>query len=350
MNRLLCLFGLVGVGGFLFNREEKLRMKKKTHKRLFRSLFAILLMSFLGSGAVLAYELVIAPAQNQNTLNQYKDLLYGNTSSSVSSGQSVPDVPASSDTSSEPSATEPLEVLDKFRPLLNRNEDTAGWLKIPGTSLDHPVFFTPDNPDYYLKKDPDGRFDKYGSLYIAGNCALSPQSQILVMYGHNMEYDDLMFGQLMLFKKFDFLKKHPTFTFDTIYREGQWKIIAVCRASKYETALFPYTNTGFVHEEQFNAYIYQARIRSAYYIPDDPRMDDSYLVMSTCDYFFWGDRTVIIARRLRDDESMDAVDTSAYQKNPVRLWPDRYYALDFITASRPSDEAIRDGYEAFYRY
>ncbi len=333
-------------------------VKKKARKKswIFRSLLAVLLLAFLGGSSVLAYELLIAPARNASGIDQYKDLLYGSTASATSSelpttssGQASPDTPTSSDASSEPPVTSaPAELLDKFKPVLNLNNDTAGWLKIPGTNLDHPVFHTPDAPDYYNKRNPDGSFSKYGSLFLSADSSLSPQSKILVMYGHNMEYDDLMFGQLTFFKKFDFLKKHPTFTFDTIYREGQWKIIAVCRGNTGEMASFPYTNTGFVDEQQFNEHIYQARIRSMYYIPDDPKIDDSYLVMSTCEYLYWGDRLVIIARRLRDGESAEAIDTSAYQKNPVRLWPDKYYTMDYINATRPSDEAIQNGYEAFY--
>lgn len=41
----------------------------------------------------------------------------------------------------------------------------------------------------------------------------------LVMYGHNMEDNDEMFGQLMKFKSFDFLNENPVFTFDTLYEE-----------------------------------------------------------------------------------------------------------------------------------
>lgn len=331
---------------------------RKKHAGIYLILFMLLAAVFLSSCIMLLYQLVIAPAQNQSAFDQYKELMYPSSSADTSylssssslAASSNPVGTSSTDTSditiSEPPAMG--AVLSKFEKLLALNEYTAGWLKIPGTDLDHPVFYTPHNQNYYLKRNPDGSYNKYGSLFLSKDSTLSPQAQIMVMYGHNMESDDRMFGQLNHYKTLSFLRQHPTFTFDTIYREGKWKIIAVCRAYTGELNRFDYDTTCFADADSFDAYIYQARIRSMYQIPDDPTLDDSYLVMSTCDYLYWGDRLVVVARRLRDGESSDQIQTDAYRKNPVQLWPDKYYTLDYVKATRPSDDALQSAYNAFY--
>ena len=75
---------------------------------------------------------------------------------------------------------------------------------------------------------------------------------------------------------------------------------------------------------------------------------DSLLVFSTCEYNFWGDRFVVIARKLREGESASSVATGKYEVNPVILMPDSYYALGYIHETAPSQETVDAAYEKFY--
>ena len=323
--------------------EEK---KKKRGNAVLRAVFVIALIVFAVSGGMLMNELVIQPWIANKNLNDYRHLK-PNTSANLHTTSST----ASADTASAASGgadDAPAQMLESFRALYERNADIAGWLTIPGTALDHPVFYTPNDQNYYLKRNADGEDDKYGSLYLSAGSTLEPQAQVMVMYGHNMEQDDLMFGQLNKFKKLKFLQQHPTFTFDTIYRTGTWKIIAVCRASTGELGKFAYNTTEYGSAAEFDAFIRQARERSMYRIADDVTYGDSLLVLSTCDYMFYGDRLVIVARKLRDGESADAIDPSVYEENEVMKWPDVYYTLSYATGTRPTDEAIDRAYTEYY--
>ncbi len=304
-----------------------------------RGLAVVFILIFLFSAGTLYWLTILSPRQSQQGFDAYKDLLIGSTASAPSSSAE------NHDTSAEPDA--PLQILPKFALLAAENPYFAGWLTLPDSTLDVPVFHTPDNPDYYIKRAPDGSYSKYGSPYLAAENQLYPQSDILVMYGHNMEYDDVLFGQLNKLKSLDYLQAHPVFTFDTLYQAGQWKVLAVCRASTDELATFPYNRTTLTSEDDFWHHLYQFRIRSMFRIPDDGGPDDDYLMLSTCSYLYWGDRLVILARRLRDSECTD-IDTSAYEKNPLQLWPDKYYTLDYVHASRPTDTDIRAGHDAYY--
>ena len=40
--------------------------------------------------------------------------------------------------------------LDRCRRSWEANPDTIGWISIPGTEIDYPVMYTPEDPDFYL--------------------------------------------------------------------------------------------------------------------------------------------------------------------------------------------------------
>ena len=308
--------------------------KKRTAKHVVLTvIFWLALAVMLVSAGVLIYELVIIPGQSHKSIQDFQSIYSRpNTSSSETVNEEDP------------------SVLPEFLPLIEKNADTAGWLTIPNTTIDNPVFWTPDNQNYYLRRDADGNDNKLGSLFLSAGSTLQPQAQVMVAYGHNMEDNDEMFGQLLKFKKLDFLKENPTFTFDTKYRRGEWKIIAVCRGSvaARDEGSFVYYNTSYSDEESFNAFIRNARTRSLFHIDDDVNYSDSLLVFSTCEYNFWGDRFVVIARKLREGESASSVATGKYEVNPVILMPDSYYALGYIHETAPSQETVDAAYEKFY--
>lgn len=312
--------------------------KKRSAKKIALTVvFWFALAVMLVSGGVLVYELVIVPGQNKQATKDYQNLY------------SRPPASSALEASSAGEAL-PAQVLPEFVPLLEKNPDTAGWLTIPDTEIDHPVFWTPNDQNYYLRRDADGNSNKLGSLFLSAGSTLDPQAQVMVLYGHNMEDNDEMFGQLLKFKQLDFLKSHPTVTFDTIYRRGEWKIIAVCRASvaDRDAADFVYYRTSYSSEASFDEFIKNARMRSMFQIDDDVRYDDSLAVFSTCEYAFWGDRFVLVARRLRDGEDPAAISTDRYAANPVMLMPDSYYALDYVRDTPPSQEALDAAYDSFY--
>ena len=306
--------------------------KQKKNKRITNLLLVFFALIFVGSAGFLLWETVFVPMQNDKATDEYRDLYNS--------------APESSPTESKPILFE--NVLDKFQPLLNINPDTAGWLTIGDTSLDNPVFYRPDDVQYYLKRTPDGEYNKLGSLFLGYGTSLNPQSKVLVMYGHNMEDNDELFGQLTKFKKLNFMKEHRTFTFDTIYREGTWKIISVVRASTNDNDkhLYPYWNTEYSSQEEFDAFLKETRLRSIYQIEDDATYADDFLVMSTCDYVFWGDRLVIVARRLRDGETAESVQDDEIVVNSQVKYSDNYYEI--VGGSCPDQDTLEENYRNFY--
>lgn len=36
---------------------------------------------------------------------------------------------------------------------MSKNEDMFGWIDVEGTGIEYPAMFTPDDPEYYLRRD-----------------------------------------------------------------------------------------------------------------------------------------------------------------------------------------------------
>lgn len=64
------------------------------------------------------------------------------------------------------------------------------------------------------------------------------------------------------------------------------------------------SHPAFASDVDFNAYIRSLRVQSLFDIPVDVRPDDALLTLSTC---LDDDRLVVVARKLRQGESQEAL-------------------------------------------
>ncbi len=111
----------------------------------------------------------------------------------------------------------------------------------------------------------------------------------------------------------------------------------------------------FQNDKDFMNYVYNVRIRSMINCPVEVNEDDQLITLSTCSYEFTNFRTVVVARRVRDGESVK-VDTSQASLNKNAVWPDVYYSsyggsrpkvTDFCTAY---DNKEIDWYDGNYDF
>ena len=293
-------------------------------KKILVILLILILIVAIISGTYLVYVGYIMPKETNDIVNEYQELYTENTPPLENNWQEG-------------------EVLPKFNSLLDKNKDTIGWLTIPSIKIDMPVFYREKNPEYYLRRTAEGKYSSYGSLFMSSVTSVYPMSQKLIIYGHNMK-NGKMFGSLKKFENLNFLKENPVFSFDTLYEDCEWKIIAVCNFSIYtdQTDEFDYRKT-CITKESFDDFIYILRTRSYFYINDDVRFGDDILMLSTCDYAFNGERFVIVARRIRNGESSN-VETSNYAKNPLVRLPNEYYKNNKF----PSDNVLRQNYNNYF--
>ncbi len=234
----------------------------------------------------------------------------------------------------------PEGMLAKYAQLYAANDDLRGWISIPGLGINLPVVQGTNNK-YYLKKDVYGKYTTYGVPFFDYRMTdFVNLHKNNVIYGHNMRYDDLIFGMLENYRFIEAgFQKAPVIECNTIYGDYTWFVYAVFISnSKPEDDngyVFPY-NYIDVGEGKFQQYINEINKRTLYHTGVDLLPTDKILTLSTCCYDFEDARLVVVARLRRDGESI-AVDTSKAYPNDNIKYPQKWYDVNNKTNNFASD-------------
>ena len=232
--------------------------------------------------------------------------------------------------SQKPSAsiTYPDGYLEEFGLLYQENADIVGWVEIGGTVLSYPVVQSIDN-DYYLTHNFYGKKERHGVPFMDYRNNVKELDTNTVLHGHNMKSDNQMFSELENYYKGDkalsYYREHPLITFDTVYEESKWKVFAVftCNVNTANGEVFPYYD--FINpsdEKEFNTFVDTVRTISKLNIPVDVDYGDKLLTLSTCYYDFDGQRLVVVARQVREDESSKVdVNKAAFNSGDNKYTP-----------------------------
>lgn len=222
----------------------------------------------------------------------------------------------------------PEGMLAKYASLYAQNDDLRGWIKIDGLNIEYPIVQGDDN-DYYLKRDVYGKWTDYGVPFFDYRMEnFKTLHKNTVIYGHNMRHDDLIFGMLEDYRTPDGFKKAPVIECNTIYGDYTWLVYGV-----FITNSDPDDDNGYclpynfidVSNSKFGEYIQELDKRKLYSTGVDINENDKILTLSTCCYDFDGARLVVVARLLRDGES---INTSSYvvTENMNPKYPQIWYA------------------------
>lgn len=188
--------------------------------------------------------------------------------------------------------------LDKYRKLHGKNPDMIGWIRISGTNINYPVMYTPDEPDYYLRKNFEKEFSWWGTPYISASCDPAAPSDNLTIYGHHIK-PDKMFAQLTEYEDVSFYKKHPTVQFDTLEEEGEYRIIAAFHTTVYGSKGFRYYEfVDAADQDEFDVYVDQVKALALYDTGETAVYGDKLITLSTCAYFAQNGRMVVVAKKI----------------------------------------------------
>ena len=194
-----------------------------------------------------------------------------------------------------------------FAELLEKNEDTVGWLTA-GEDIDFPVVRGKD--DFYLHHNYLRETDINGSIFLTEDNVLRPRDTVLLIYGHNMAGGE-MFGRLDEYRKESYMREHALIAFRTIFADEQddcWYVpVSIFSASMVKVAegYFDITPLYFYDEEEHQAYIDEILERSEWTAPTDVTIDDDLMVLITCSYNYSDARYLLFCRKLRADETPD---------------------------------------------
>lgn len=185
--------------------------------------------------------------------------------------------------------------------LYEQNSDIVGWIKIDDTRVDYPVMWTPDEPEFYLRRNFQKEDSMAGTPFLDA-ASLMPGSSNWLIYGHNMK-NGTMFHDTLKYEDYDFYKDHTTIHFDTLEGEGLYEIVAVCYSQIYneDDQVFKYYQYAYIADEAtFDEYVQGMKSLSIYDTGITPEWGDQLITLSTCEYSAKDGRFVIMARKITD--------------------------------------------------
>ena len=230
---------------------------------------------------------------------------------------------------------EVYEFTKDWDEFLAINDEIKAWIDIPGTRVNYPVLKHEGDTvgsQYYLHRSYDHSYVFDGSIFIDYRSKQGVDSKNIITHGHKMN-SGTMYGDLIKYGAYEgdleYFKEHPTIFFNT--PEGgveQWMIVSV-----YKTNTIENHGEFFSSDAQFMNYVYNIKVRSLFDINVPINENDRLLTLSTCSHEYTDFRTVIVARKIRPNESViPYVKSAKLAENPV--WPDIYYTDHY--GSRPS--------------
>ena len=205
--------------------------------------------------------------------------------------------PQETETTGPTGPTEP-QMLPDYSELYKMNTDLAGWITIEGTDIDYPVMQTPEDFDYYLKRNFNGDDSAHGCIFVGEGNDLAKPSDNVTLYGHNM-MDGSMFAGLHKYANKAKWEENSLIIFNTLYEYHVYKIFAVFKTSASVDEGFRYHQ--FVNadsEEDFNDFIAECKELSFYDTGLTPVYGDKIICLSTCEYTLANGRLVVAAYRI----------------------------------------------------
>ncbi len=207
----------------------------------------------------------------------------------------------------------PEEMLYKFGKLYQTNADIYGWLSIPNTNIHLPVVSAAKrSPLYYETHLFDGSANRFGTLYTDNVSSKDGFSRNIVVYGKDIQ-ENTMFSELKKYLELDHYKSAPTFTFDTLYLENNWKIFAVFQGTKQKMERLICTR--FFDDAAFATYLRELTEASRIDTNIDLDINDQLITLVSEGE---GVQTVVVARCVREGESplVDVTGTALNESSP----------------------------------
>ena len=193
--------------------------------------------------------------------------------------------------------TEPREILPRFLELYQKNPDLAGWLTIPGTRIDYPVMYSPDEPERYLHANFDAAYSFAGLPFLDAACDTESGNRII--YAHNM-LDGSMFRTLLKYQQKDFWQRNPAISFSTLYEEQEYEVVAafydkVYKKSDTNFKFYQFYDTS--DQSSFDEAMAYYREHALYDTGVTAQCGDLFLTLVTCAYQTENGRFVVVARK-----------------------------------------------------
>lgn len=187
-----------------------------------------------------------------------------------------------------------LEEEYSLSELSAQNSDTFGWVKIDDTKLSYPVMFTPEDPEFYLRRNFQKEHSMAGTPFIDGYTDIE-ESMNWIVYGHHMK-DGTMFRTLLDYDDEGFYEQHPVITLDTVkYGKHKYQVFAFGKTDALKEGFNVYDYTNVKNEYDYNNYVKGLKEMSKFDTGITPKYGQKIITLSTCSYHSDEGRYVVAA-------------------------------------------------------
>ncbi|MEG0909125.1 MAG: class B sortase [Bacilli bacterium] len=171
----------------------------------------------------------------------------------------------------------PLMNVD-FNELLKKNDETVGWIKVNGTSINYPFVKTTNN-EYYLTHAIDGTRNNAGWLFMDYRNNTKEYDKNTIIYGH-ARVNNTMFGTLkkILNNSWQENKDNQVIKISTPYENTSWQVFSV-----YSIPVESYyLQTNFNNNDEYLYFLKTINERSLHKYDVSLNELDKILTLSTC--------------------------------------------------------------------
>lgn len=194
--------------------------------------------------------------------------------------------------SPQPEIVPVFEAQHDIKALKEKNSDSLGWITIPGTEIDYPLMWTPEEPEKYLYRNFNREDSSHGAPFLDARCTLD--SSNLMLYGHNM-FDGSMFTDVLSFSDRDYLQDHKTIYLELEGKSLEYEAFASVRTVS-DSQIFSYVE--LYNDEAFLADIQK---ECPYDIGIPSGQGNRYITLTTCDESRNGGRAVVFGKLVKED-------------------------------------------------
>lgn len=191
------------------------------------------------------------------------------------------------------------EITRVYEGMKEDNPDFAGYISVPGSPLGYPVMYTPYDPEKYLHKDINDVESDDGLPFIDARCNLNPDSDNIIIYGHNMK-DGSMFASLFSYQDKSYYDEHPVIRFDTVDEIREYEVMSVFYDRVYyeDEDVFKFYNFIDADDQaEYEKNVEQYLKKSVYDTGIKAEYGDKLVTLVTCAYHTENGRFVVIARK-----------------------------------------------------
>lgn len=165
-----------------------------------------------------------------------------------------------------------------FETLLQKNDNTIGWIKVNNTKINYPVVQA-DTNSYYLNRDFFKKKNSMGWIFMDYRNNIENLDKNTIIYGHNIK-QGIMFGTIknMMNKSWYTNSNNQIITFNTLNKNMKWRIFSLYQINETED----YLKTEFESDEEYMNFLNMLKNRSKNNFNVELTPESKILTLSTC--------------------------------------------------------------------